>query len=587
MRFRSTLVLLVIAVVIGLAIFILHKLVPPTEQWDKLKKSLFPTDTKDITALQIKKERETILLELDKNKVWQITAPLKTKADKSEVENGLVFEIGHLEKKGAISTANLADYGLDKPRVTLQVTTKDNKTCKFHFGQEIALGPGVYLQKEGDRNIYTADDSFWKAVNKTLFDFRDKKVTTIDSSSIQSIVLRRSLETIELARKETDKWEISKPIQEPAQGDKIRSVLSELDGLQAKSFPAEHPMSMSDYLDYGLSQPVLSITISGANYGETILWGTAVVSDTSKIYAQRQGENPIITLDFSTFTNLNVPLNDFRSRKLFDIAFDKVKRIETTKSANELLVGLDKISNEWKLITPTGVALEWNGVSEFIRTINQTEIEDFVADNVTDLTSFGLDAPLLTARLSFENQADLVIALSPTTDLNYTYLKRSDENRVVKIKSELFNRIEKGVLPFRKKSILDISRAAVTRCVIEKGGVKVICEQEKPDVWNIIGEQTQKLEDTAGLTAILDKVGRLVVKEFIAENPSDLTSYGLDKPTDRVEISYIQDNQPATKTLLIGKKTKDGDYYGMIEGEGLVFLLSAETVEPLQKDIKK
>ena len=78
------------------------------------------------------------------------------------------------------------------------------------------------------------------------------------------------------------------------------------------------------------------------------------------------------------------------------------------------------------------------------------------------------------------------------------------------------------------------------------------------------------------VTEFLEKLGAARVKEFAAETPASLQSFGLDRPV-RVDIHTGRDKDRATKTLLVGRvdATKQG-VYAMRPGEPSVLLLPEE-----------
>ncbi|MBI4834698.1 MAG: DUF4340 domain-containing protein [Planctomycetes bacterium] len=591
MRFRSTLIMLAIAVVIGGAIIILHYTVPPVKEWDKLAKQMLPLEQKDIVKVEINKDNQQIVCEFNKENNWRITSPIKTPADKVEIEN-LTYEISSLSKEKGIPVAgNLSEYGLDIPRINLAVTDKKNQTYHLRIGKDAPMNQGVYAMKEGDNNIYIIKPSFWQAISKSLFDLRDKKVISIEPAKIEQIKITLPADSMEFKRKELDEWLTTYPVNENASPEKIRFLLSELENLKAESVVAEQSDTQEDagkhYAQYGLDKPVLEITVSGANVSETIIWGTIPISDTKKIYATKRGVNPIILVDAASLSNLNIPFKEFRERKLFNIAFENVKSIETKKSG-ETLVLLEKTGAEWKLTKPSDIPLEWNGPSQLVQKINETEAFDFIADNVSDFGAYGLSSPLLEITVAFlDNQPALTIGISPSMDEKYVYLKKSNETRVVSAGKELFDIVDKGALYLHKKGLLEIPRNKITRCTIVKEDKQIVCEQEKEGVWNILADDKQPIEDTTQLYNILSEICYLGAKEFVANNPSDLSAYGLDYPTCRVEIEYNKDESPAKTTVLIGKKTDKGDFYAMIEGKNIVFILGSNTVSTIDKDVIK
>lgn len=595
MRFRSTVILLTIAIILGIGIIVLKKNVPPTEQWGKTNKNLIPVDAEDIVKIEMNKAAESttvgeqqITCEKDKDKNWQLLAPVKVRADQPEVDT-FINEIIRVSINKTISAPkNPSEYGIDKPRIDLIVTTKDNKIHRVKIGKNAALEQGIYVQKDGDLNVYLIDSSFWKSVNKSLSDLRDKKVTLINPAQVNCLKISRGNDIIEIVRKDTDKWVMIQPLSDKVSAEKMKSYLMDIDGLRAKSFEEEHP---ADLTKYELRPESLQITISSTNQSETIMFGTVLEHDRSRIYAMKTPNYPVITLFCSDFTHLNYSANDFREKKIFDLSLDRIKRMEVIKSGIPF-IQLEKADTNWQIVLPAGISVEANALVDFIKQVTETEITEFTADTITDLANYGLDAPDFQLVFGFTDEhPELKIAFTPVniTDTAHTYLRRYDENRIVKVKSSLFDLLKKSRLFFRKKAVLEIPPAKITKCTISKEGVNVItCKKEKSDQWQIDSANKDNLDAISQLYGSLYKFYTIVAKDFVEEESKDLSLYGLEKPTYQIEIEYTkEDMQPDKKTILVGKPNKEGDYFTMVEGTPVVFLIAPDVIVLIEKNVKK
>lgn len=588
MRFRSTVILLIIALILGIGIIFLKKNVPTTDELKNVRKNLVSVDAEDIVKIELNKPDQQITCEKDKEKNWQLLAPIKVRADQSEVDN-LTNEIARVcITKTIANPKNPSEYGVEKPRLILIVTDKNNQVHQVKIGQDAALEQGIYVQKEGDLNVYLIDSLFWKSFNKSLSDIRDKKVTLINPAQVNCLKISRGNDIIEIVRKDTDKWVMIQPLADKVSAEKMKSYLMDIDGLRARSFEEEHP---ADLAKYEIKPESLQITISSTNQSETIIFGTVLEHDRSRIYALKTPNYPVITLFCSDFTHLNSSANDFREKKIIDLSFDKIKRMEVIKSGIPF-IQMEKADAGWQIVLPAGISIEANAPADFIKQLNETEIAEFVADTITDLANYGLDAPNFQLIFGFTDaQTELKIALAPVniTDTAHTYLRRSDESRVVKVKSDLFNLLKKSRLFFRKKAVLEISPSTVISCTMEKEGITIItCKKEKSDQWQIDSANKDNLDAISKLYGSLHKYYNMVAKDFVEEIPADLSAYGLDKPTYRIEINYTkEDKQPDKKVVFVGKKNNEGDYYGMIENTTVIFLIPADTIMLMEQNVKK
>ena len=90
------------------------------------------------------------------------------------------------------------------------------------------------------------------------------------------------------------------------------------------------------------------------------------------------------------------------------------------------------------------------------------------------------------------------------------------------------------------------------------------------DSWRYDGDaqfpvNTTRMDSLAGTVKKLPAVRKL-------EGGDDLTAYGLDTPVRRVTVSADEGD---TTTILIGDKTDDGNYYAVIDGQNVPYLISS------------
>src|SRR3989338_1717436 len=118
MRLRTTLVLLIIAILVGGYILLYERKKPTTEQWKEKSKRVFDIKSDRVSKLEISQGDKLLAFEKKDNK-WEMTTPLKYPADSGEIDR-VVSKIEFLEwerllKKGEWETKK-SDFGIDKPR---------------------------------------------------------------------------------------------------------------------------------------------------------------------------------------------------------------------------------------------------------------------------------------------------------------------------------------------------------------------------------------------------------------------------------------------------------------------------------------
>ena len=154
MKFRTTIILLIIAAIGAAYIFLYDRKQYRTEEWVQRQQMALP-DYKigQINKIELKKETGSIVLESTDNVRWRMLQPLQLRADGAEVKD-ILSQFEFLRKVGTIKeseTANfsLGNYGLDKPQIIVNLWMKESAILK---GTEVTTGAeSKYTINIGDR----------------------------------------------------------------------------------------------------------------------------------------------------------------------------------------------------------------------------------------------------------------------------------------------------------------------------------------------------------------------------------------------------------------------------------------------------
>lgn len=109
----------------------------------------------------------------------------------------------------------------------------------------------------------------------------------------------------------------------------------------------------------------------------------------------------------------------------------------------------------------------------------------------------------------------------------------------------------------------------VTAVSYEKDG-KELSFTKKDGVWNYDSDELFPVKQTK-LESLATTVSKLEALRKL-EGGDPLSSYGLDKPIRRIEVT-AKDGK--NSTILLGNGTEDGNYYAVLEGETTPYLISS------------
>jgi hypothetical protein len=242
------------------------------------------------------------------------------------------------------------------------------------------------------------------------------------------------------------------------------------------------------------------------------------------------------------------------TKKVFDVKKEDLKKIEIINNEkNETLV-LEKIGSteDWKMIKPKQYELEKNELEGVLNSIVGLSI-DKKFDNVTDLSSYGLDKPSYTINFSIKGNKNFSLLIgSKTVTESFYYVKDASKKEMYTTFSYIVDSLKKGVKDLRKKTILDIVLEKVTKLTIKFEKKELVLSKEQ-DKWVILPYNFTA--DKSSVEDLINKLKDLKAKDFIEDEPSDLKKYGLDKPKVTVLINEGPDKPQMI--FYIGKKLKD------------------------------
>ncbi|MFH1230224.1 MAG: DUF4340 domain-containing protein [Planctomycetota bacterium] len=607
MKTKTTIILFIIAVLLGVYIFVIEKKLPTTDEIEAGKKKVFAVKSGDINKISIKSlnsflismncvtpSGKALIFNRTSDGKWEITEPIKTRADQSMLDN-IASQLAELDKKDTVKDiSNLENFGVLTPMINASFQVKD-KTYNIKFGKDAPLGLGVYMAVdpvgEGQKEVYVVERNLADLLGKPGYEYRNKKIVDANTYDINNLKLVYPDKTIEVQKK-NDEWYIAQPISEKVDQTKVRDLLSNLSTLSVATFLVDNE---TDIKKYGLDKPLLKVIIPDpkeANKSETILIGEEMEKD--KNVAAKEGIQTIVTINKSSIDKIMLELDDLRNRKILDLETAKLKNIRMDSNRKEVFYLEKDKDNKWQFTYPA-MTVTNNApadVDSFIDKLNNTLIEQFVADTTIDLTPYGLSEPFTGVELVFNNTASPTVTtriqLAMGNDNKYVYVKKPDEIRVISVSPSLWDYLKQGSIHFRKKSMFNIPSEQVRKLTISAQDKTSIYEQVGIQEWKMISPTEAALGKYGDLTNLMLEFCNMSASEFVVDiniNP-DLAAYGLEKPDFNITLEYgdksRQSGTTTTKNLHIGKKAET-HYYARLEDDMVIFKMTANPVDIINK----
>ncbi|HUB06452.1 MAG TPA: DUF4340 domain-containing protein [Myxococcales bacterium] len=374
--------------------------------------TLFSFKKDEVKKLSVTAKGETTTVERD-GAEWKITAPIQTRADKLSVE-AMVDKIAGLKRKRGIEgVSDLGAYGLEKPKIAVEVTLDSGKTEKVSVGADNAYDGTLFVSTSDSPDVDVCEAALKYPLDKSLFDLRDKHVFDFDDADLSELDVVTPNLSYSLARHSTTDWKILSPIQEKADSAKGQQMASALKNLRATRFASEQA-SAEDLKRFGLDHPgyTVSVTIGKDAAQKTLTLAEVKEGSSQHVYAKRAADPWIAEVPTSILKDLDVTTMDLRDKTILAFHQEDATGLSFTATATTgtITFGAERHRSKtdagfgpdsWTMAAPqTGDAKRWKA-SSILSTLESIKGSSIVSEKATaaELAKWGLDEPKKIARV--------------------------------------------------------------------------------------------------------------------------------------------------------------------------------------------
>lgn len=398
-----------------------------------------------------------------------------------------------------------------------------------------------------------------EAKKKTLFEFKADDATQVSLVyDDREIVLKKS----------GDEWRLIKPIEVAADATSVTNLLNAIGDCEVKK---ELTDASSDLTQYGLDKPLVTISVK---LKDKDLPAIVVGKNTPvgfSTYVQKADDKKIVLTSSAFRSGMDKKVKDLRDKTIVNFTDKDVQKVQIHGGGKE--IALAQKDDSWSIEQPGPYAADGGTARNYLSTLRSMRAVDFLSDQPTDLTTYGLDNPRLTITLYLgKDNAEKKLLFGKDTDKKEVYVQGSGQPTVYTVSDWVFRDLNKEVADFRDKTVLAFDRDKITAVEATRkdgGHFKLVRGDDKQ--WRLDGESGKPAETT--ITQFLSDLHDLKGYEIAADHPSDLAPLGLDQPVLTVTV-FGEDHQPVG-TALLGLRPADAkkDYTAMTAGAPTVFLV--------------
>lgn len=448
MKFRTTLLLLIVALGIGAYIWFFEKKTMSTDEREEKGKLVFLVKADDVDKIEIKQGASDIVCAKDKAGDWQIEKPLKYRADKSVLRSIAgkfeTLDSARVIPRAEIDEKKLDEFGLKKPRLTV-LFNASGKDMGLNVGNDTAMGNNLYASVSGREDVLVVDKSVFQTLNKEVKDLRDRELVNFEIGALPKIQVVQGGQGMDLVQ-ESGVWRIASPVRGLADPDKVSGMLRKVKRLRVRDFTSDSPKNLAEY---GLDKPRCEIVLEGVKNqpSQTLLFGKE--AEKGAVFAMKKGASTVVTVADDVMKDLMRPAQEFRDRKVTHLAQGSIEDIRL-KSGDKKLT-LAKAGDKWEIREPQKIEADPAQVQKLLGALTGLKITAFVEDKPADYERYGKKEALEIVLKPKNGEAEMIV-VGKKFDLGKSvYVKRAASEEVCAVPSDFLKECPLDVLHYVKK----------------------------------------------------------------------------------------------------------------------------------------
>jgi hypothetical protein len=463
MSFRSTLALLVVAAGLGAYVYFVE-IVGKREQAEQevAEKKILRIESDAVSRIDVPLDPEgrAVLVraeaEEEGGEGWRLESPLAFPADPLTVSE-LLRSLGALESQSALDERpeDLAPFGLAEAPPELKVWTGEAEPHVLYLGGKAPLGNQRYVALDGDDRLFVVEASAVDALRPDLKSLRDKRITRVRPEDVQRIsVSEHGTLLVEASRAEAAaageegaaepeaRWDLEKPVAQPADAERIRRVIQNLAFARASDFVDEP----ADLAPYGLDAPELEVVLEQDDARDVIQIGSA----DSKAYVRVNHAPLVFEVQERLLADVPRSLFDYRFKQVLSFSEVDANRLEVHFPRDDVGYRFTRRDLEW---TPEDPDIEVRSIKieDIVYAIHDLEATS-IDEQSSDPAALGLDPPSVrvTARNDAGEDLGWLELGEPTSDRGLP-VRASGSDHVWRVSNDLLLNVPLSLEGFRNQ----------------------------------------------------------------------------------------------------------------------------------------
>ncbi len=429
MKFKNTLVLLVLFLVLGGYVYWVEiKGAKEKAAEEEASQKLFEFVQDSLTQVTLTNQHGDFAF-VRRNNIWYLEKPVSDLAN----EQNLTAALDNLETlkyktRFTISPQEVEEFGLGSRALVIQLTDNAGNTDSLRIGDDTPVGSDVFAAKT-DTVVYTIPRYVKIALNKKLFEWRDRHLVLFDRQDVQSLTVKNPHGSVLIENRGDDLWWLPE-IDRKADERRVSKILTELKTSRIKEFIDE----FNSLKAYGLEKPRYEITLNlGPERGTRILRISRKIDD--KYYGQNLERQSIFVVPASVVEAVDLTLKQWRSPDIVQFERLKVAKIVYTTPDSNVVITKDTTNGSWYWETEGRPKLRVTDMVSYLFDIDHFNADDFVVDGEFNPARYGLNNPSLHLQL-YDETGQMVAEIKVGKRKGHRYYATSNQSKTVYLVTE-------------------------------------------------------------------------------------------------------------------------------------------------------
>ena len=432
---RSTLILVILAAVLGTAVYYLeYKPGKPRDEGSETEasKPAWEVKPEDITNVEIRRGSETIRMSGEGDK-WAITEPLTDRAGESPIRS-LLSDLSGLTIEREFTPAtpdDLKSYGLATPALRIEIKLKSGQSRVIELGEKDVIGTAAYARIDGGPKVVMISPTILTSAGRKLNEFRDRTLLGGTSTDLATLRFVGPGGSFEIARKD-DAWSFTAPTAAETDESEVSSLISSLTTAEATDIVSEND---AEAARYGLAAPKLSLTARLSAGGERVV---TIGEKAGDDYFAKVSDRPQIYKVNAAFRDrVASGPSPLKSKVVVRFNRDELKNVQI-RNANLTLVAERNSEGKWLIVTPADLkGLEAS--TFFMLDPFETRATEIIEKPAPKIVA-ALAKPLVEARIT-DNSGRVTIVRYSQPQENSTYARVEGRPEIYKLPESVVNNL--------------------------------------------------------------------------------------------------------------------------------------------------